>query len=570
MSAAHVFVVSIVPLTAVAFLRYAMDPTQLPKWWLAVVAAAVGGAMVVVAASRSRKLSIPSKWFSVSVLLFGLALVASVLAADEQMRAVMGGYGRWNGATGYLGYLGLGMLAAMTLNTVERRRRVGSAILLAAGVVAGYALIQRAGLDPLRWELVYGTSASSSLGNPNFAAAYLGIPVPLVVARFLSASGSTPIRAGYGALFLLLVSGQLATGSLLGPFATATGLAVMAVVVLVTSDRRVLRRTGGTLAWAGPVAGLVALSGLWSGAVVGPQTVTIRLYYWRAAIGMFLDHPVVGVGMGRFEDFFRRYRPLEAYPELGGAFADNPHSVLLALASEGGLLLLIPWLFLLGVIVALVWSWVRTARSREVSYPDRLVVAAWTGAFAGYLGQALASFDVPSLAVLGYVLAGSVVTLTHGMDEASVSGTATVRRGVAILAGVVAVGLVAVATVPVIADLEGGEGQRQAAAGDFGAAVQSFDTASQRAWWEPRYSFGAGQVAYMGGDVPGAQQRFESTAASFERSFQPALASARIAVELGQMDRAAEWYRRALILEPNDEQLASEATEVIEPASATR
>lgn len=558
-------VVSVIPLTAVVFLGDTMDPAQIPKWWLAVAAAATGGALVAAAASMSGKLSIPSKWFSSAVLLFGLALVVSVVVAHEQVRALMGGYGRWNGAGGYSAYLMLGLLAAMTINTPERRRRAGSATLLSVAIVAGYAILQRAGLDPLPWNNIYAPSSTSFLGNPNFAAAYIGIPTPLVVARFLSASGRS--RIGYGALFLLLVGGQAAAGSLLGPFATGIGLAVMAVLMLATSDRPRARRTGGILAWVGPVTGLAALYAFWSGTVVGPMTVTIRLYYWRAALGMFSDHPFVGVGLGRFEDFFRRYRPAGGFADFGNAaMADNPHSVPLALASEGGLLLLLPWLALLGVIVGLVVSWVRNARPREVSYPDRLAVAAWSGAFAAYVGQSLANFDVPSLAVLGYILGGSVVALTGETAELSMPGTRPLRRGVAVLAGILALGAIAAATVPVSADRAAGMGLRYEAAGDYDAAVQSFDTAARRAWWEPDYGFAAGQAAYTAGDVPGAQQRFEATAASFEQSLEPAWASGRVAVELGQWDRAADWYRRVLVLEPNDQELVAEATEVIQSA----
>jgi tetratricopeptide (TPR) repeat protein len=144
-----------------------------------------------------------------------------------------------------------------------------------------------------------------------------------------------------------------------------------------------------------------------------------------------------------------------------------------------------------------------------------------------------------------------------------------VRRGVAVLAGIVAFGAVAAATVPVTADRAAGMGLRDEAAGDYAAAVQSFDTASWRAWWEPDYGFAAGQAAYTAGDVQGAQQRFEATAASFEQSLEPAWASARVAVELGQWDKAADWYRHVLVLEPNDEDLAAEATEVIEFESGT-
>jgi O-antigen ligase len=541
-----------------------MDPSQLPKWWIAVTAALLGLVTVAIEVARTGEVALPARSFLIVVGLLAIALVSSVAVSTEQVRAVMGGYSRWNGAAGYLAYLTLAVLAVLSTVTEERRRRLGTVILTTGSVVAAYAVMQRTGVDPLPWNNVYAPSSPSFLGNPNFASAFLGIPLPLIVGRVLEAR-DTQKRAVLGALTLLFLGGLWTTGSWIGLVSLLVGLAVMAVLMAVTGENRLWRRAGATVGVGGPVLAFAFVWALWSGVVGASGTVATRLYYWKTAWAMFIDHPIIGVGLGTFEDHFRRYRPVDEFPGLAaGAFADNPHNVLLALASEGGVLVAIPWLLLVAGIGVVVVRWVRDQRTDGRSRHDRLAVAAWAGAFAGYVVQALASFDVPPLAALGFVIGGVVVALTGNHQRIVVPGSPVLHRLVFGFVTVTAFGLIIAASIPVAANVEAGEGLRSAAADDYSAALHALDDAAARAWWEPRYRFAAGQVAADVGDLRTAQIRFETTARHFEEILQPALQSARVAVQLGEIDRAADWYRRVLALEPNDEALRSEAREIID------
>ncbi|HVR33192.1 MAG TPA: hypothetical protein VMS74_10860, partial [Acidimicrobiia bacterium] len=225
MGATHAVLVVVLPLSSIALLAAAMDPSQLPKWWIAVSAALVGLVTVAFEVARTGQLTLPAKGFLIVSGLFAIALIASVAVSNEQVRAVIGGYSRWNGAAGYLAYLTLALLAAASTVTDERRRRLGTVILATASIVATYAVLQRVGIDPLPWNNVYAPISPSFLGNPNFASAFLGIPFPLIVARALSVR-TTQKRFGLGALALLFLAGLWTTGSWIGLVSMSAGLAV--------------------------------------------------------------------------------------------------------------------------------------------------------------------------------------------------------------------------------------------------------------------------------------------------------------------------------------------------------
>lgn len=74
---------------------------------------------------------------------------------------------------------------------------------------------------------------------------------------------------------------------------------------------------------AGAGAAMVDLEELWGVATLG------RVAIWRAALAMFRDHWLFGVGLGGFGDFFPNYR-LDTY------YTRYPHSFLLEIGAELG------------------------------------------------------------------------------------------------------------------------------------------------------------------------------------------------------------------------------------------
>lgn len=98
---------------------------------------------------------------------------------------------------------------------------------------------------------------------------------------------------------------------------------------LVRSRTALLVVIAGVLLLAGAVA-LVANDRLvLSGA---PQSVRVRLDYWRAAIAMVIDRPLVGFAPGNFQPAYPAYRLPSAHEQIA-----DPHNFLLELAALGGI-----------------------------------------------------------------------------------------------------------------------------------------------------------------------------------------------------------------------------------------
>jgi hypothetical protein len=87
------------------------------------------------------------------------------------------------------------------------------------------------------------------------------------------------------------------------------------------------------------------------------RSALFRKGYWAGAWGMIREHPVAGVGLGQFAHFYNRYR----LPE--GRDVRHAHNDYLELWAEGGLLVLIPWLLLLGTSLGFGSPGKRPARS---------------------------------------------------------------------------------------------------------------------------------------------------------------------------------------------------------------
>lgn len=130
------------------------------------------------------------------------------------------------------------------------------------------------------------------------------------------------------------------------------------------------RRGGFQVGWKIPAvaAGCLLLIGL---AVViaggldaevlseAPKALLYRLQYWRSTAAMIADHPLLGVGPGRFQAFFSRYK----LPEASETVAD-PHNFLLEIWATAGTPALLALLAMLAAFAAELWR--RSAPKAEV------------------------------------------------------------------------------------------------------------------------------------------------------------------------------------------------------------
>jgi O-antigen ligase len=146
---------------------------------------------------------------------------------------------------------------------------------------------------------------SGPFSLPTALAGFLGLTVPITVAA-LRAAGRRSV-AGSTALPALLALQTYAlwlTRSIGGALALAVSLACL----LVPASRRPKLALGAAAAFSATTALVFAFERRGEiGAYAGSDPVSLRLGNWRAALRMIGDHPLFGVGPGRFGVFYPRY-----------------------------------------------------------------------------------------------------------------------------------------------------------------------------------------------------------------------------------------------------------------------
>ena len=170
----------------------------------------------------------------------------------------------------------------------------------------------------------------------------------VLVVAMLAVSTTSGSRMAWLYGTALGVLGALAAWRISGPFGRRFGGALLglavayAVVATAISATGVLAQLGLTSAEERTSAGESA------------ESDTHRLWYWRVAAEAARDHPLIGVGVGRFagEGLALAMRSAEVVPHAADAQA---HNVFLQLAAECGIPLALAALVALAVWLARAW-----------------------------------------------------------------------------------------------------------------------------------------------------------------------------------------------------------------------
>jgi O-antigen ligase len=262
--------------------------------------------------------------------------------------------------------------------------------------------------------------------NPDYFALFLVLAIPLGAALAL---GDRPARArGLGIAAAGLGTVALAlTFQRAGYLALAAALAVLGGLVA----RRRAGRAGLVLAAAVAVAAVVALvaldvlvlGGRLAGRVARLADDPNRLRLWTTALRMAADHPLLGVGTGRYAFFFREYAG--ALATGFGPFWGTAHSLYLHLLAEQGVIGLASFWILFGGVWLGAWR-----RGAALAGPAGVGLAGVLAALAGWLlyGAVQFTFRVDALVYLAAILAGAAVALA---PPAAAPGAGASRRWVA-------------------------------------------------------------------------------------------------------------------------------------------
>ncbi len=318
------------------------DPINLPKMFVLALSAAAVLGLALPAFLSARKFSSPIQQIGLGlIVLFCLGLLVATMATDVKYTAIFGEYRRNNGFLSYCALVIL-MAAASLVFNLKSVKRYFTFLGIAGLILSFYGILQGLGKDPVGWNIVYNPFITT-LGNPNFTSGFLGLAGIAILYLALDAK-DRKYQAIYAVGLLADLYILWRSGSIQGVFGFAIGAAVIILVKIWLINRRYGQVSLLIAAALGTPVALAVLN-------VGPLasrlyqgTLRNRLDYWNAAIGMFKDHPIFGVGIDRFGEYYREYAVQNQVVQ--GQITDNAHSIYLQLLATGGLILFIPYILL--------------------------------------------------------------------------------------------------------------------------------------------------------------------------------------------------------------------------------
>jgi O-antigen ligase len=334
----------------------------------------------------------------VAVLLFVLLSTVAFAFSIDRQTSLFGEPLQRAGLVTVFSLAGAYGIARLTVRDTARLRIVVSAASAAGTVVALYGVLQLAGADPV-WGVIPGDRVFSSVGQPNWLAAYLVMTVPLTAASTLTAANragrllaligvtvqifvliATRSRSGYLGVLLVLAMGAL--------------LAIRHVRVNRGLSLRVLAFAAAVLAIGG-----ILLVGLGrSNPDIRPSAIARRVMsaaeidgfdaqryvsLWRVGASMTLDHPLIGSGPDTYATLFSDYRDRVLEPTYAEHFSrfrpESPHNVYLSISAGTGIPATVAYIAAIATALSAMVPRIGT------STPTSILFAGIVAAVAGHL-----------------------------------------------------------------------------------------------------------------------------------------------------------------------------------------
>jgi O-antigen ligase len=377
------------------------DPINLPKMFVLVLFGAAVLGLSLPALLSARKESSQNQKISIFLsCLFAIGLLISTAATDVKYTAIFGEYHRNNGALSYLAMVAilLGSVVAFNLKSLTKFFNFFSATGI---LLAMYGTFQGMGKDPVSWVIQYNPFVTT-LGNPNFTSAFLGLSgIAILFSALNSKNKNFQAICIVGLLLNIFVLYK--TGSIQGVFGLLIGSALIVITKIWITNKR--------LGQAGMVTlGLISIPVLLALVNVGPLaskiyqgTLKNRIDYWNAALAMFKDHPVLGVGTDRFGEFYREYAVQNQ--AVQGQVTDNAHSVYLQLLATGGLVTFVPYILLVIFVTYIGVSCLIKANNQE-----KFIISGILGIWLATIAINLVTVDSLGVSVWFWITAGILIS----------------------------------------------------------------------------------------------------------------------------------------------------------------
>ena len=361
----------------------------------------------------------------IATLLSGSYVLALLIAFIFTGEKFVGFFGESARRTGFLSYFCLTsfFLSAAFLFRFENIRKFDYVTLLVGPLLGFYGFCQHFKIDAIKWNNPYN-SVLSTLGNPDFASAVMGIFLVLTVGVILNKSQSIWVRRWAAVCAVLLLVTIIFSQARQGLLAALVGVGLI-ILVLIFQKSKTLGFYATGLGVVGLLAGIAGMLNAGPAAkYLYKASVTFRGDYWRAGINMFKHHILFGVGLDRYGAYFRQYRDVRQVARRGPEIISNAaHDVPIQLAATGGIFVL---LVFIAIFVFVAWRGLVTIR--RTSGPQQLIVASFLGAWVTYEAQSFISIDNVGIAIWGWILGGLIVGLSVVETDSLAAGSPSKGR----------------------------------------------------------------------------------------------------------------------------------------------
>jgi len=316
-----------------------------------------------------------------------------------------------------LSMLVLFFLAAQAFRTLADWRSFAWFVMIFAFLVAGLAILQHLTFNgKLYWfrELKYGGIPFGPYVNRNHFAGFAELVLPMSLVPLLLGRVRRERLAMVGMLAIIPLSALLLSASRGGIVSLAAELGFLALVLI-------LRRTAGRHLVAGGVVLLLAfLTVWWLGVnqilsrfsslqtleVTQDKRASMRHGTWQ----IFLDHPVLGTGLGTLQQV---YPPYETWYD--GKIVNHTHNDYLEALAGTGLVGGLCCAWFIGTVFI---SALGFLKSGDNSFANTLRLCGWTGCW-GLLVHSLVDFNLHIPANLLLFLLMSMVATARMQEPAS-------------------------------------------------------------------------------------------------------------------------------------------------------
>ncbi|MBU4264903.1 O-antigen ligase family protein [Patescibacteria group bacterium] len=274
-------------------------------------------------------------FINIPIFLFLISQIISTIFSIDPHTSIYGYYSRFNGGLlSTISYILLFLILNVYINDKLKNQIINSS-LISGFIISTYGVLQHFGIDKNVWVQDVQNRVFSTLGQPNWLAAYLCILIPIAIHKFLQSLNSkkisTPARlttlavGGFHfSLFTFYYLCLLFTKSKSGIIACLISLGIYFFILLFKNKSNLYKQflnlsipifiiISSTLIISNPIKS--KLFPPTTPQSTPPPTINIttsediRKIVWNGAVNLWKKHPIIGTGVETFAYSYYWTRP---------------------------------------------------------------------------------------------------------------------------------------------------------------------------------------------------------------------------------------------------------------------